>query len=66
VSAYMWGDRGIEFYHRVVCGCATHYESVDKSDDARFSVNARCVAPEDLEGVAVRRFDGAVSWKFID
>jgi len=65
-AAYLWNDRVIEFYHCVVCGCATHYESVEKTDDSRFSVNARCMPAEDIANARVRRFDGAGSWKFID
>jgi hypothetical protein len=66
VSAYVWNDKVIELYHCVVCGCTTHYESVEKTADERFSINARCMLAEHLDGVPVRRFDGAVSWKFID
>jgi hypothetical protein len=66
VVAYVWGDRVIEFYRCAVCGCSTHYEDVEKSDGSRFSVNARCMAAEDIEGVRTRNFDGAVSWTFLD
>ena len=66
VVAYVWGDRGIEFYHCRECGCCTHYESVEKNGDSRFRINARCFAPEDLAKVAVRHFDGAHTWKYLD
>jgi hypothetical protein len=66
VAAYVWGDKVIEFYHCAVCGCTTHYESVEKEGDSRFSVNVRCMPPSEIEGVRLRRFDGAVSWRFID
>lgn len=66
VAAYVWNDRVIEFYHCVVCGCSTHHESVEKEDDSRFSVNARCMPPEVIANVRIRRFDGAASWKCVD
>ena len=64
--AYSWGDRGIEFYHCAICGCLTHYESVEKSDDSRIAINARMVSPQDIEGVKIRTFDGAETWTYID
>jgi hypothetical protein len=66
VSAYVWGDKTIEFYHCNTCGCATHYESVKKNADSRFAVNARCMQGNAIVGVPVRTFDGAHSWKYVD
>jgi len=66
VKAYLWGDKTIEFYHCKTCGCATHYEVVEKDADARFAINGRCFAPEELVGVPVRHFDGADTWKYLD
>ena len=66
VSSYSWGDREIAFYHCKHCGCLTHYESVNKSDDYRIAINARMMAPDDIEAIPVRRFDGADTWKYLD
>jgi hypothetical protein len=66
IAIYQWGDRSIEFCHCRHCGCSTHYESVDKDADSRFAINARCFAPEDLEPLNVRHFDGANTWKYLD
>ncbi len=66
VSAYVWGDKTIEFYHCVTCGCPTHYESVAKNGDSRFVVNARCLPEDAIAGVRVRTFDGASSWEYVD
>jgi len=63
---YRWGDESIEFCHCKTCGCLTHYESTEKSEDSRFAINARMFSPEDIEGVRVRHFDGALSWKYLD
>ncbi len=66
VSAYLWGDRTIEFYHCNTCGCVTHYESVEKDPDKRISVNARTLSPADITDVPVRHLDGADTWEFLD
>lgn len=66
LSAYVWGDRCIEFYHCTTCGCTTHYESVEKLPDSRVAVNVRGAEPADIEGIPIRRFDGAATWKYID
>jgi hypothetical protein len=65
-TAYLWGDREIEFHHCRICGCLTHYESVEKTDDSRIAVNARMLPPGDMEGVRIRTFDGADTWKYLD
>ena len=66
VAAYRWNDRVIEFYHCRHCGCSTHYESVEKTPDSRFAINARCLEPEELARLKVRHFDGADTWKYLD
>lgn len=66
LTAYLWGDKGIEFYHCSTCGCVTHYESTEKRDDSRFAVNVRMMSPDDIAGLRIRTFDGAETWKYID
>ena len=66
LKAYRWNDKVIEFYHCKTCGCLTHYESVKKSDDSRIAINARMLPPRDIEGIRIRTFDGADTWKYID
>lgn len=65
-TAYLWGDQLIEFYHCNQCGCLTRYESVEKLDSSRISVNARMMSPDDIAGLRVRIFDGAETWEFLD
>jgi hypothetical protein len=65
-SAYCWGDRSIEFWHCSDCGCLTHYESVGKDAGRRFALNARMLPLEQARSIAVRHFDGAASWKYLD
>jgi hypothetical protein len=66
ITAYRWGDRSIEFFHCASCGCLTHYESVDKGEDSRVALNARMMSPADIAGIAIRTFDGAETWKYLD
>jgi hypothetical protein len=65
-TAYSWNDRTIEFFHCNQCGCVTRFESIERSDTSRVAVNARMMSPEDIEGIEVRTFDGADTWKYID
>ncbi len=63
---YAWGDRMIAFHHCRVCGCATHWLSLDQAREDRMAVNARLFDPADLAGVRVRRLDGAATWTYLD
>ena len=65
-SGYMWGDRCIEFFHCKICGCTTHYESVEKQADSRVAINTRMMQRQDMAGIPVRKFDGADTWEYID
>ena len=66
LGVYLWGDREIEFYHCMNCGCLTHYEDVDKAPGSRIAVNARTLPPKSIEGVTIRHFDGRSSWQYLD
>jgi len=63
---YSWGDETIAFHHCQNCGCLTHYTSTEKSKSQRTVINFRMVDREITEKIPVRKFDGAVSWKFIE
>ncbi|MDN3681302.1 aldehyde-activating protein [Vibrio tapetis subsp. quintayensis] len=66
LSSYSHGDHLIRFHHCSVCGCHTHYTSVDSSPTSRLSVNYRMFAPTLLDDIIVRKFDGAGTWQFIE
>lgn len=65
-TAYRWNDRVIDFYHCSTCGCMTRYESAEKADDSRIAVNARMMSPEEIDGIRIRTFDGADTWKYVE
>jgi hypothetical protein len=63
---YAWGKKSLAFYHCNICGCLTHYESMDKSDMGRIAVNARMMRPIDTMDIKVRTFDGADTLQYLD
>jgi len=66
LNGYRWNDETIEFCHCNACGCMTHYKSTGKINTERIAVNMRMAPPKAIEGIRVRTFDGADTWKFID
>ena len=66
VTAYVWNDKVIEFYHCNRCGCLTHYEGTKKTEGERLAVNARMMSPDDIAGIRIRTFDGADTWRFLN
>ena len=60
---YSWGDKDLLFHACKSCNCITHWSG---TQNERFAVNFRLVAPEDYQGVPIRHFDGADSWEFLD
>lgn len=66
VTAYVWNDRVIEFYHCNNCGWVTHYEDIEKTPGERLSVNFKMFSPECYTSVPIKTFDGADTWEFID
>lgn len=64
-TAYVWGDKTIEFHHCSLCGCTTHYTSIEQ-ENQRAAINGRMFPLAVISPIKVRKFDGAVSWQFID
>ncbi len=64
-DVYMWDERSIEFHRCRGCGCVTHWAPVDAARD-RMGVNARLMPLGTLDGVAVRRLDGAGTERYVD
>lgn len=66
LAGYAWGDRSLRFVRCATCGCVMCWEPLPKSGTGRMGVNARNLDPAAIEGVRVRRLDGASTWKFLD
>lgn len=56
--AYLQGDKTLTSHHCPTCGCVTHWRAVDPQYQ-RMGVNTRLMAPAALEGMRVKRLDGA-------
>jgi hypothetical protein len=66
VQKYSWGDRWLRFVRCRTCGCFLHWEQVKGKLRDRMGVNARNFDPKVIARTRVRRFDGAMTWKFLD
>ena len=53
---YIWGDRMIGIHHCPVCGCFTHWRSLD-GDIGRMGINAALLDGFDPAAVEIRLFD---------
>jgi hypothetical protein len=63
--AYVQGDRTLKTHHCQICGCTTHWESLDKAAP-RMAINARLLPRNLTAGIRVRHFDGADSWSYLE
>ena len=59
------GMGGLAIHHCPGCGCTTHWSSL-KPDIDRMGINARLLDHALLDGVRVRRLDGADTWKELE
>ncbi|MAM62683.1 MAG: aldehyde-activating protein [Maritimibacter sp.] len=61
---YARGEKSLAFHHCPTCGCLTHWQGLT---DGNRAFNLRLADnPADIEGIRIRRFDGADSWTFLD
>lgn len=65
-DTYQWDDETIAFHRCRRCGCVSHWSALDPSRNLTMGVNARLLPPEALDGVRVRRLDGAVTETYLD
>jgi hypothetical protein len=62
---YVWGDRMLAFHRCRSCGCVTHWLSLNGAEP-RMAVNARMIDDLDTDTLRIRKFDGAVSWAYVE
>ena len=65
LERYAWGDKTLDFVRCATCGCVICWQAKQRTRD-RMGVNMRNFEPGVIEGVRVRRLDGASTWKFLD
>lgn len=63
---YIWGDKRIAFVNCKTCACFSHWEGLTPENGNRVGVNGRLFENVELEGIPIRRFDGADTWTFLD
>lgn len=62
--AYSRGDHSLAFHSCATCGATTHWASLT---DDKVALNLRLADdPAQLDGIRLRHFDGAESWRFLD
>ena len=66
VVRYVWGDKTLAFVSCKLCGCTTHWESLDPQASPRMAVNCSMAKAAALSGLRIRHFDGADTWRFLD
>ena len=62
---YVWRDKTLRNLRCKVCGCSTHWEPLDSTQDY-VGINLRNFEPEVLSSLPGRKFDGADTWTFIE
>jgi hypothetical protein len=62
---YEFEPRTITTFHCRDCGCTTHWEPL-QAGKTKFGVNMRNFDPDELGDLRLRRFDGAVTWSYLD
>ena len=66
IAEYIWGPGTIRTMRCAHCGIVTHWEPIQAGSNGKRGVNMRNFDPQDLESVRTRRFDGAVTWSYLD
>jgi hypothetical protein len=59
IDTYIWGDRSIRICRCKICGCTTHWESIDSELTDRMGINVRMMTGIDLDNIPIRYVDGA-------
>ncbi|MDH3219604.1 MAG: aldehyde-activating protein [Gammaproteobacteria bacterium] len=66
LSAYSWGDRSITYHCCSRCGCTTHYTMTEPDGRERVAINCRMAPATEIGAIPIRRFDGLISWQYLD
>jgi hypothetical protein len=63
---YIWGDKTQRFVRCKTCGCVMTWAKLSPRFGSRAGVNARNFEAGVIDGIRVRRLDGADTWKYLD
>ena len=64
LARYQWGDRMGTSYFCRRCGIYTFHDALETP--GQYRINLGCLEGLNLEGLSIRRFDGADTWLFLD
>lgn len=65
-KVYLWGQKNRSYHACEICHCVTHYTQLRNDGSNRVAINTRMVNPEQTNGIKIRMFDGAVSFKYVE
>jgi hypothetical protein len=65
-DSYAWGEKSITYHRCGNCGCTTHYTSTDSDGSQLIALNCRMAPISEIDGIAIRHFDGRDSWRYLD
>jgi len=65
-AGFQAGPCAIATFQCATCGCATHWEPLTPQAGARLGINMRNFEPAQVGDARLRRFDGAVTWTYLD
>jgi hypothetical protein len=65
-GSYAWGEKSITYHHCGNCGCTTHYTSTDSDGSQLIALNCRMAPISEIDGIAIRHFDGRDSWRYLE
>ncbi len=63
---YSWGDKELVFHSCKTCGCTVAWTPALSDSVDRMAVNLALADPQHIAHIAVRHFDGADTWQFLD
>ena len=66
IDEYVWGKGTRRFVRCRTCGCTTHVLPVISQPESKIEVNIRLLESVEVGTFKIRRFDGAVTWKYVD
>jgi hypothetical protein len=66
ITEYVWGPGTIRTMHCRICGSTTHWLPLNVPSDGNGGVNARLFDASLVQGLNIRRFDGADTWTYLD
>ena len=66
MDSYSWGEKTITYHRCGECGCTTHYTATEADGSGLIAINCRMAPLSDISGIAVREFDGLITWKYLD